>query len=70
MNDFIKWLFRWDTDPLWQVLFMIGAMAVGIVTLGVLYVVAWPLGVLATLGLLFGPPYLAYRKSQKTKKDE
>lgn len=67
MNDFIKWLVRRDTDPLWQVLFMIGAMAVGIVTLGVLYVVAWPLGVLATLGLLFSPPYLAYRNSKKDK---
>lgn len=70
MNGFIKWLYRWDTDPLWQMLFMFGAMAVGIVTLGMLFILAWPLGVLASLGLLFGAPYLAYRKAQKNEKGE
>ena len=64
MKDFVRWLVKND-NPFPMVSCVIGAMAVGIVTLGVLYVVAWPLGVLATLGLLFGIPYLMYYSAKK-----
>lgn len=60
IKDFLKWLIHGDADPLWTVLFLFGAVMVGIVVLLVLFVVAWPLGVLAVFGLFFGAPYLAY----------
>lgn len=65
MKDFINWLFHGATDPLWMMLFIVGAVMVGIVVLLTLFVIAWPFGVLAVFGLFFGAPYLAYRKAKK-----
>lgn len=60
IKDFFKWLIHGDADPLWTVLFLFGAAMVGIFGLMVLFVIAWPLGVLALFGLFFGVPYVAY----------
>ncbi len=65
MKDFFNWLFHGDTDPLWVVLFVFGAAVIGLLVLATIFVIAWPLGVVVVFALIFGPPYLAYRKYKK-----